>query len=663
MALSGSFYGSGSSSGYQKLYFTWSATQSVTNNTSTITVNMYLTGSYAITIGTRTGTTITIAGSTGSFTANSVSHSSSETGWSTYLGSYSYTVGHNADGTLTTTLSGYYPVQGTFGGTYYGSFSGSSSVTLDTIPRASTPTASPTPCDIGATLTILGHRADASFTHKFYYAFGNIGKTAIKTYGSAPPYDNDATWVLPNALANQIPSSTSGTGTIYCETYNSSGSLLGTNTCSFTAHVPDTDTFHPTISTLTISENASGVSALALGGKYVQLLSNVLFQTSGINGAYGSTVSSIKVSFNGSNYVSSVSANASSWTTGAIGTHGTMNYSITCTDSRGYSVTTPKSGTITVLPYSAPLITGFTAKRCDSSGNLNELGTYLFIDRDGTASSLKDTTNAEKNTLACKVEWSLKGANSWTAMSEMAVSASSSMAISTTGIKSTKTDFAITSAYDIRFSLYDKFNNTVATQVVTVGTVVMSWGRTGVGIGKVWTQGALDVKGDIYENDAKLTDKYVQTASTNEATDLNNVWKSGFYDIYGGSNNPATGNWLWVVNLAHSSATSSYKFGGQFGIEIANGGRAWYRSKQADGTGTWQQIVSTTPRFTWSGTVPYQGSVTITHNLGYVPNVTFDGTVGNVNINWRTNGSTTSIEVNNWIASGGNSWTGTVRFY
>ena len=620
-------------------------------------------------------------------------------------------VAHNSDGTKSIGINATGGIPSTsYTATYCNGGSGKT-IVLDTIPRASTPTASPTPCNIGGTLTILGHRADGSFTHKYYYAFGTIGKTAIKTYG-ALPYDNDATWVLPTALANQIPSAKTGTGLIYCDTYNSAGTLLGSKTVGFTAQVPDTDTYHPTISTVAVAETVAGVTALTLGsGRYVQAISNTQFTISGIAGIFGSTVTTVKVTFNGTTYNATVASGSATWSTGVLAVGGTLAYSITATDSRGFSVTTAKTGSVVVLPYTPPLISAFTAKRCDVNGNLNEVGTYLFIDRDGAGSSLKDGSAVEKNTLACTVQWSPKDANTWTAMSEMAVVASSNLAITTAGIKSTKTDFTLTSAYDIKFTLTDKFNNTVATQIVTVGTVVMSWGKSGVGIGKVWQQGALDVLGDIYLNNASLTDTFAQmeegmyNPSSGFLIDVGDQTVSTMYTVEITGNGYGTdipvnthiqfyhytpvGTLLNMkqLNLGATLGTAKvFLNAGRIQVWIpCLGSAVTYKARAfkfavpvpnlvctnvAEPTGTNKvscvvtNSIHNVPAFTLAtttGTVTSGlSTVVVTHNLGYLPLVTLGGTRGNVMVTYDL--TTTTIIISAY-SSGNNAWTGTVRLY
>lgn len=414
--------------------------------------------------------------SIGATTTNGATSISITYNSNTFVSSWSFRVYHNADGTANFGLG----ISSDTGisGTSWTSSSGSGTCYLDTIPRASNPTLSAGTTALGSAVTINTNRASSSFTHTISYGYGNIGKTTIAT-----GVTTSTSWTLPNSLASETPSATGGTGTIYCDTYNGA-TLIGSKQISFSTSIPNSATFQPTIGTVTPSETVTAVSNLALG-KYAQGLSNVRFTMSGIAGVYGSTVSTAKITFNGTTYNATVSGGTATWNTGVLSVSGTISYSVTVTDSRGYSDASPTTGTITVAAYSTPLISSFTAKRCDVNGNLDELGTYLKITRNGSASTLKDGSAVEKNTLACTVQWSPKGTSTWTTMAEYTVAASSTLSLTTSVAKSTKSDFAITSAYDIKFTLTDKFNNTVSTVVVAVGTVMMSWSKTGIGIGKV----------------------------------------------------------------------------------------------------------------------------------------------------------------------------------
>ena len=92
MALSGSFSVS-QRNGYETVRCDWTGTQSIANNTTTITAKLYFINQYAISIGERTHT-ITIDGTAYSITSSAISTTGEH-----YLGSVSHTVTHSSDGT------------------------------------------------------------------------------------------------------------------------------------------------------------------------------------------------------------------------------------------------------------------------------------------------------------------------------------------------------------------------------------------------------------------------------------------------------------------------------------------------------------------------------------------------------------------------------------
>lgn len=85
---------------------------------------------------------------------------------------------------------------------------------------------------MGSATTISISRASSSFTHTLTYSFGSATGT-ITTKATS----TSVSWTPALALANQIPSTTSGTCTITCDTYNGS-TKIGTKTCTLTLTVP-----------------------------------------------------------------------------------------------------------------------------------------------------------------------------------------------------------------------------------------------------------------------------------------------------------------------------------------------------------------------------------------------------------------------------------------
>lgn len=146
MALSGSFQNL-PVSGFG-LYCTWSATQSVTGNYSDVTLNVYL-KYYTLEVGSRADSTISINGTSETYTAPAINDYSSGS-HTKLLKTKTVRVSHNADGTKSgVALSAYWRFSGTYSGTPISSITASTTVTLDTIDRTA-PTVSLTTSAITA---------------------------------------------------------------------------------------------------------------------------------------------------------------------------------------------------------------------------------------------------------------------------------------------------------------------------------------------------------------------------------------------------------------------------------------------------------------------------------------------------------------------------------
>jgi len=224
------------------------------------------------------------------------------------------------------------------------SASGDRSVQLDTIPRASTPTISGSG-NIGETIAINTNRASSAFTHTITYGFGNSSGTI------ATGVTDIAFWTIPKSFADIIPNATSGWGSITCITYNG-GSQIGSKTITFTAYVPNTAEFQPTISNFTIFEATAGIAARF--GAYIQSRS-MLIATTTATGAHSSTISNYSVKVENTSY------SGASVTTGVLNTSGNATATVTVTDSRGRTATTTANYSVTA--YTPPTISAFTVER------------------------------------------------------------------------------------------------------------------------------------------------------------------------------------------------------------------------------------------------------------------------------------------------------------
>lgn len=234
------------------------------------------------------------------------------------------------------------------------------SLTLTTIPRATTPTLSASSVYMGSKVTINTPRASSGFTHDLAYSFNGAGYVSIAT-GVGTSYS----WTVPDK-ASSIPNATSGTMTVRCIT-KSGSTTIGTKTVTLTAKVPTSVV--PTISALAVSEATSGLAAQF--GAYIQGKSKLSVKITAA-GAKGSTIKSYKTTLS-----TGESSTSASFTTAILTTTGTVKVTATVTDSRGRTAT--KTVNITVLAYTKPAIQALNAYRCDTSGTAVDDGESIAV--------------------------------------------------------------------------------------------------------------------------------------------------------------------------------------------------------------------------------------------------------------------------------------------
>ena len=132
-------------------------------------------------------------------------------------------------GTLTITCTTY-----TSSGTSLGSASVSMTVRVPETAKT-TPSLSASVVELGKPVTIsLASRLSSAYTHTISYGFGNITETLYTNTSSG-----SVTFTPPMDLAKEIPDDMSGTGTIFCSTYNSVGTLIGSTSVDLTLEVPE----------------------------------------------------------------------------------------------------------------------------------------------------------------------------------------------------------------------------------------------------------------------------------------------------------------------------------------------------------------------------------------------------------------------------------------
>lgn len=301
-------------------------------------------------------------------------------GSSKTIASGSFTQTHSSDGSLSLSVAA-----SISSSTQFGSASLSGTFKGTTIPRATTPSVSPTTVALGSAVTISTPRASSAFTHNLYYKIGSGSWTRFAT-GVGTSYS----WTVPKSIANSFPSNSSGTITIGCNTYNGSTQIGSTKSISLKFTIPSTSEFMPSVNSLSVAEAVSGVTS-AFGNRYVQGLSKLNISVSA-SGAYGSSIRSYSTIVDGVIYTSST------FQSNTINKSGSLTITTTVSDSRGR--TANKSTTISVLAYSPPTITSMTYQQCDADGTANPTGSSTKITISGRVTDV-----AGQNTRSLTLKW------------------------------------------------------------------------------------------------------------------------------------------------------------------------------------------------------------------------------------------------------------------
>lgn len=372
-------------------------------------------------------------------------------------------INHNADGTGAVYLA--LSMDGRLSN-WYPNGSISRTITLSTIPRASTISLSPTSVTLGNSIAISISRASSSFTHTLQHDFGAGSWTTFASNAAT-----SATLSAPLDWATRIPAQTSGTGRIRCLTYNGS-TLIGEKTYSFTATVPSNVV--PSISSISVEETVSGLNKTF--GAFIQGKSIPKITVTAA-GAYGSTITTYSTT------VDSISYLNNTFTAGILNTSGAVTITSTVTDSRGRTVS--KSTTITVVPYSPPTISSFSIERCSADGTINPDGTSVKIITTGSIASCNN-----KNSNTYKIEYKLTTSPTWTSLIS-----GSGYTLDFSQIKTITNGFLTTSSYDFRITLTDYFASTSLEKAIPTSFTLLNWNTNGkgIGIGKVSEKDKLEV--------------------------------------------------------------------------------------------------------------------------------------------------------------------------
>ncbi|MCH1645326.1 DUF859 family phage minor structural protein, partial [Streptococcus suis] len=453
------------------------ASQNIPSNSSTVNwrVTVSRTGNY-YTYNQSGDSTLVV-------TIDGVQVHSSSPRWATsgeevQLASGSRTISHNADGSKVVSISAdFNPNNG-----IHGRIITSGSLGLTTIPRSSSVGVSSGV--IGSALTININRQSSSFKHTVRYVWGNKSGTI------ATNVDTSTTWTIPLDFANDIPNSTSGTGTIYVDTYSGS-TKTGTQSTTFTASVPDS--IKPSLTGFTLVDGNTAARTLIPGEQqFVQIVSNIAVHFGQATGAYGSTITSYHAEIVGKNQ--STSQNGGSL--GIMNYHGQVTIRARVTDSRGRTSNTIER-TVTVLEYFAPAL-NFSVERSGATSS-----TFSIL-RNARIAPLT-VGGSQRNIMTLTFRVAPADSNNYTTDNGPASGTFTTLASLTNSLANLSGTYSSDKSWDVIGILEDKFTRSEFKIKVSTEAVVFSYEKGNrFAVGKIvdtnLPKGSIESTGGYYLN-------------------------------------------------------------------------------------------------------------------------------------------------------------------
>lgn len=497
----------------------------ITNNTSPVTVTMYLgrASSQSYVGGNWTGN-ITIDGSSYDLSGN-IPYPTYINGGEWYeVASYSKTVKHNNDGSKNVSVSA--SMSSSYFTPSYSSASGT--VSLATIPRASGVACS-SPY-IGDNAIISIDKKSSSFTNTLTYKIGTLtGTIATKTSETTVQFKTSK---IEDEIYALIPNDREIKGTIYCTTYNGSTQIGDTQSTIFNLYAKES-TCKPSVSATVIDTNTNVTTITGNNTKFVKYISKPKVTISA-TAKKSATIKSYSINLN--------DGQASNLQENTFDTIGSNKVSVSATDSRNY----PNSADVTLdmIDYIKLHINTISITRPEGTSN------EAYLDCNGAYfnGSFSDTVS---NTLVGSFKYRKSGETDWTD------GGSITPTITNNTFKfndlSLGNLFDYNEEYQFKVILEDKF--------LTVGSsdteiITLPKGQEVVAIG----DGEVYVYGKLYLNDKKLWESiypvgslYLSANSTNPETLFGGKWerlKGGF--IYGAINSYDSGNGTGTSTNEHA---------------------------------------------------------------------------------------------------------------
>lgn len=332
---------------------------------------------------------------------------------STSWGSGTKTITHNADGSKTISIS--FSATGLGDYSWSGTISNNGTLTLTTIPRASTITLASNSMTLTNTTDTLGYTvtSQGNFYHKLTWKIGSSSITIWTKHGINNTSESGT--ISASAILNKLPTSTSGNVVFTLTTYSDSAGTNETGSTTATCSVTvDTSAIKPSLSLGSIQlDQPSGLGKLVAGYSTAKM-------TCTTTNSAGASSYTVQFTVNkGSLAVVTASSSPVTVTTNTLPSS-TSNYTFkitaTVTDSRGATATASKTSG-TVYGYAKPVISAsFYRTATNSSTSADPAGLYVYRAFSATQSYTLGGSNPV--TVTAKQDGTTVSSGTWGSLSE-----------------------------------------------------------------------------------------------------------------------------------------------------------------------------------------------------------------------------------------------------
>lgn len=481
-----------------------------------------------------------------------------------YLGTWDFNYPHGSDGKQVANVDAFVNAYSTAFAFTGELVVGNRQFALTDIPRASDPMGDYQGV-LGQPITFTARRKSDQMYNTVWLRFGDVDTKIID------PMRDTATWTPPLDLASKFPQSNEGVGTLTLITYRNGTTIeTGRSASQIRLRIPDTE--KPVIKGINTEEQHAKCKELLKNLKYVRILSEIQVTLGDFETKYGATIPddgmTVRLMQDAKVLREVVGKNV---ILNNINTSGKHVLNVTIRDSRGLASAAFEK-VIQIDNYSPPVCSARVDRRNDDEKKLR-----LYLN--GRTFPLFDDQN--RNVNAGRRTITVKNTTTNTTVNDTSGNLVSLFGIHDSDrVLDLSADYSTGNSFSVYIAYEDAFGNK-ADQSLVVGTIKVH--RTddpfGVGINKVRERGALDIAGDVFVNNKKLsthalTEDSGQAIVLSERYDVNNLLATGFYRCYRPTNVPAKDEWFYIRVISHN--LSSYVFQEAYGY---NGNWTGYRVK------------------------------------------------------------------------------------